>query len=66
MKLEEIGVFDVPMIHSTFLIDLGDPRTDTLQLSPIPATYKGDIDDLLVFAFVSKNAGISISWIYLF
>ena len=54
------------MIHSTFLIDLGDPRTDTLQLSPIPATYKGDIDDLLVFAFVSKNAGIYISWIYLF
>ncbi|XP_066919422.1 procollagen galactosyltransferase 2-like [Clytia hemisphaerica] len=49
------GTFRVPMIHSAILIHLRDSNTDDIQLSPVPASYKGMIDDLLIFAFVIQK-----------
>ena len=43
------------MIHSTILINLRQSNTDEIQLSPIPSTYKGPIDDLLIFSYVVQR-----------
>ena len=45
------------MVHSTMLIDLRSNLTDTLMFYPIPLTYSGDIDDILVFAHSAKQSG---------
>ena len=55
-----VGTFDVPMVHSTLLIDLRDKRVQHLQYYPIPEGYYGETDDVLVFAWSAKRAGLRL------
>lgn len=52
------GTFEVPLIHSTVLIDMRDVRVNKLQYHPIPEGYTGETDDILVFAWSAKQAGL--------
>ena len=56
-----VGSFQVPMIHSTFLINIQHNLTDKLQFYPVQDTYTVEIDDILVFAHTAKFAGNLIS-----
>ena len=44
------------MIHSTILIDLRLEASENFTLFPIPSSYIGHIDDLLIFAAAVKNS----------
>jgi hypothetical protein len=46
------------MVHSTYLIDLRNNKTNDLQLYPIVPSYTGDIDDILVFAHTARVLGL--------
>lgn len=59
LKWDKVGTFEVPMIHSTFLIDLEDHVTDKLQFYPIDKSYSSVIDDILVFKYYVKKSGLS-------
>lgn len=57
LQREEKGCFEVPMIHSTILIDLRKTITDKLRYNPPLASYHGEEDDILVFAHSARTAG---------
>jgi len=60
LKREKKGCFEVPMIHSTYLIDLQYYSTDNLQYYPPPQDYFGEVDDILIFAFTARKAEIKL------
>ena len=49
-------MFVVPMVHSTVLINLKHSQTNALSYTP-PPSYKGDDDDMLIFAYTAREAG---------
>ncbi|XP_035748369.1 procollagen galactosyltransferase 2 [Egretta garzetta] len=51
------GCFAVPMIHSTFLIDLRKEASTKLMFYPPHQDYTWSFDDIMVFAFSSRQAG---------
>ncbi|XP_071659230.1 procollagen galactosyltransferase 2-like [Patagioenas fasciata] len=53
------GWFAVPMIHSTFLIDLRKEASTKLMFYPPHQDYTWSFDDIMVFAFSSRQAGVS-------
>lgn len=52
------GCFAVPMIHSTFLIDLRKEASTKLMFYPPHQDYTWSFDDIMVFAFSSRQAGM--------
>ena len=56
-KRERLGVFQVPMIHSTFLIDLTKKNSQLLQFWPLRKDYQLDVDDIIVFSKHAEAAG---------
>uniref|UniRef100_A0A2K6C7V5 Collagen beta(1-O)galactosyltransferase 2 n=1 Tax=Macaca nemestrina TaxID=9545 RepID=A0A2K6C7V5_MACNE len=54
------GCFPVPMVHSTFLIDLRKEASDKLTFYPPHQDYTWTFDDIIVFAFSSRQAGIQM------
>lgn len=52
-----MGCFAVPMIHSTFLIDLRKEASTKLMFYPPHQDYTWSFDDIMVFAFSSRQAG---------
>ncbi|KFP55434.1 Procollagen galactosyltransferase 2, partial [Cathartes aura] len=54
------GCFAVPMIHSTFLIDLRKEASAKLMFYPPHQDYTWSFDDIMVFAFSSRQAGIQM------
>lgn len=60
LRREMIGVFEVPMIHSTYLINMRVNTTDKLQYYPPLSNYNGEWDDILVFAFSAKTADVKL------
>ncbi|XP_032147072.1 procollagen galactosyltransferase 2 isoform X3 [Sapajus apella] len=50
------GCFPVPMVHSTFLIDLRKEASDRLTFYPPHQDYTWTFDDIIVFAFSSRQA----------
>lgn len=54
---KRIGCFAVPMVHSTFLIDLRKEASDKLMFYPPHQDYTWTFDDIIVFAFSSRQAG---------
>lgn len=54
---KRMGCFPVPMVHSTFLIDLRKEASDTLMFYPPHQDYTWTFDDIIVFAFSSRQAG---------
>ena len=60
---EKVGCFEVPMVHSTYLVDLRQPVTKGLRYFPPFEEYHGEIDDILLFAYSARKAGRpSFSW----
>ena len=52
-----IGTYEVPMIHSTLLLDMRDTRVDQIQYFPVMDTYYAETDDILIFAWSVRMAG---------
>jgi len=61
LQREQKGCFEVPMIHSTLLIDLRKTISDKLRYNPPLASYAGEEDDILVFAHSARAAGIKLN-----
>uniref|UniRef100_A0A673YIT8 procollagen galactosyltransferase n=1 Tax=Salmo trutta TaxID=8032 RepID=A0A673YIT8_SALTR len=51
------GCFAVPMVHSTFLIDLRKEASRQLAFHPPHPDYSWAFDDIIVFAFSARMAG---------
>ena len=56
-KRDRQGCFAVPMVHSTFLIDLRKAASRNLAFYPPHPDYTWSFDDIIVFAFSCKQAG---------
>uniref|UniRef100_A0A4W3JZS1 Collagen beta(1-O)galactosyltransferase 2a n=1 Tax=Callorhinchus milii TaxID=7868 RepID=A0A4W3JZS1_CALMI len=57
---KRLGCYPVPMIHSTFLIDLRREATNHLAFYPPHSDYTWAFDDIIVFAFSAREAGIQM------
>ncbi|NXO39219.1 GT252 galactosyltransferase, partial [Locustella ochotensis] len=57
---KRMGCFAVPMIHSTFLIDLRKEASAQLTFYPPHPDYTWTFDDIMVFAFSSRQAGVQM------
>ncbi|XP_064454074.1 procollagen galactosyltransferase 1 isoform X3 [Mirounga angustirostris] len=55
-KRDRRGCFAVPMVHSTFLIDLRKAASRNLAFYPPHPDYTWSFDDIIVFAFSCKQA----------
>lgn len=51
------GCFAVPMVHSTFLIDLRKEASRQLAFHPPHPEYSWAFDDIIVFAYSVRMAG---------
>uniref|UniRef100_A0A8C9SE16 procollagen galactosyltransferase n=1 Tax=Scleropages formosus TaxID=113540 RepID=A0A8C9SE16_SCLFO len=56
-RREHKGCFAVPVVHSTFLIDLRKEASRQLAFYPPHADYSGAFDDIIVFARSARMAG---------
>lgn len=54
------GCFAVPMVHSTFLIDLRKEASKQLAFYPPHPDYSWAFDDIIVFAYSARMAGIKL------
>lgn len=55
---EEIGCFDVPMIHTAVLLDLNRVKSDALTYKRENIeNYDGPKDDIITFAIGAKKSG---------
>ncbi|OCT85461.1 procollagen galactosyltransferase 2 [Xenopus laevis] len=57
---KRLGCFPVPMVHSTMLIDLRKEASKNLQFYPPHEDYTWAFDDIIVFAFSSRQTGIQM------
>ncbi|XP_069497173.1 procollagen galactosyltransferase 2 [Ambystoma mexicanum] len=57
---KRMGCFPVPMVHSTFLIDLKKEASTELRFHPPHKDYTWAFDDIIVFAFSARQAGIQM------
>ncbi|XP_027528847.1 procollagen galactosyltransferase 1-like [Neopelma chrysocephalum] len=48
------------MVHSTFLLDLRRERSGALAFHPPPPGYGGAFDDIIVFSFACRHAGVQM------
>ncbi|GAA6093758.1 procollagen galactosyltransferase 2, partial [Tachysurus ichikawai] len=55
-----LGCFPVPMIHSTFLLDLRRSASRALAFHPPHPDYSWAFDDIMVFAFSAREAGVQM------
>lgn len=51
------GCFQVPMVHSTFLLSLQTKETAQLAFYPPHPNYTWPFDDIIVFAYACQAAG---------
>lgn len=56
---KRLGCFAVPMVHSTFLLDLRRESSRELAFHPPHPDYSWAFDDIMVFAFSARQAGES-------
>ncbi|KAK7889683.1 hypothetical protein WMY93_025243 [Mugilogobius chulae] len=57
---KRLGCFPVPMVHSTFLIDLRREASKDLAFHPPHPDYSWAFDDIMVFAFSARQAGVQM------
>ncbi|KAM9384326.1 procollagen galactosyltransferase 2 [Pholidichthys leucotaenia] len=57
---KRLGCFPVPMIHSTFLLDLRRESSRALAFYPPHPDYSWAFDDIMVFAFSGRRAGVQM------
>ncbi|KAM4695808.1 inactive glycosyltransferase 25 family member 3 [Rhinophrynus dorsalis] len=55
---QRIGCFPVPMVHSTFLLDLRKDDSRQLAFHPPHPNYTWTYDDIIVFAYSCQAAGV--------
>ena len=58
-KWKRKGCFAVPMVHSTYLLDLRRTASQSLAFHPPHPDYPYDVDDIMAFAFSARQAGQS-------
>lgn len=56
-KQERRGCFSVPMVHSTYLVDLQKEASRQLAFYPPHPEYSWALDDVIVFAYSARMAG---------
>ncbi len=56
-KQERRGCFPVPMVHSTYLVDLQKEASRQLAFYPPHPEYSWALDDVIVFAYSARMAG---------
>lgn len=64
-RQERRGCFAVPMVHSTYLVDLRKEASRNLAFYPPHEEYNWALDDVIVFAYSARMAGeenIISSW----
>ncbi|TNN46612.1 Procollagen galactosyltransferase 2 [Liparis tanakae] len=54
---KRLGCYPVPMVHSTFLVDLRRESSRGLAFYPPHPDYSWAFDDIMVFAFSARQAG---------
>ncbi|XP_034469460.1 procollagen galactosyltransferase 2-like [Hippoglossus hippoglossus] len=59
-KGERRGCFAVPMVHSTYLLDLRRRASRALTFHPPHPEYHYHLDDIMAFAFSAKQAGVQM------
>nr|XP_033507194.1 procollagen galactosyltransferase 2 [Epinephelus lanceolatus] len=59
-KWKWLGCFAVPMVHSTFLLDLRRRASQALAFHPPHPQYPYNVDDIMAFAFSSQQAGVQM------
>nr|XP_046264773.1 procollagen galactosyltransferase 2 [Scatophagus argus] len=57
-KWKRRGCFAVPMVHSTYLLDLRRRASQALAFHPLHPDYPHPVDDIMAFAFSAHQAGI--------
>ncbi|XP_059840822.1 procollagen galactosyltransferase 2-like [Hypanus sabinus] len=57
---KRLGCYPVPMVHSTFLIDLRREATKSLAFFPPHPDYTWAFDDIIVFSFSCKMADVQM------
>ncbi|XP_069792380.1 procollagen galactosyltransferase 2-like [Narcine bancroftii] len=57
---KRLGCFPVPMVHSTYLIDLRREASKNLAFFPPHPDYTWAFDDIIAFSFSCKIAGIQM------
>uniref|UniRef100_A0A673J3W8 Procollagen galactosyltransferase 2-like n=1 Tax=Sinocyclocheilus rhinocerous TaxID=307959 RepID=A0A673J3W8_9TELE len=57
---KRLGCFSVPMVHSTFLLDLRRSATLDMAFHPPHPDYSWAFDDIMVFAFSARQAGVQM------
>ncbi|XP_022615353.1 procollagen galactosyltransferase 2-like [Seriola dumerili] len=57
---KRLGCFPVPMVHSTFLLDLRRESSRDLTFYPPHPDYSWAFDDIMVFAFSARQAGVQM------
>lgn len=61
LEMEQIGCFDVPMIHSCVLVDLRRRESDLLTYVPNKVrNYDGPHDDIITFALSANTSNINL------
>ncbi|XP_030206643.1 procollagen galactosyltransferase 1 [Gadus morhua] len=59
-RRERRGCFAVPMVHSTFLLDLRKVASRQLAFYPPHPEYAWALDDVIIFAFSARSAGVQM------
>ncbi|XP_059848159.1 procollagen galactosyltransferase 1 isoform X1 [Hypanus sabinus] len=59
-KRDRLGCFPVVMVHSTMLIDLRKEASKKLAFYPPHPSYTWSFDDIIVFAYSCKQAGVQM------
>ncbi|XP_059200798.1 procollagen galactosyltransferase 2 [Centropristis striata] len=59
-KWKRQGCFAVPMVHSTFLLDLRRRASQALAFHPPHPHYPHHLDDIMAFAFSTRQAGVQM------
>uniref|UniRef100_A0A8C8A9I7 Collagen beta(1-O)galactosyltransferase 2b n=1 Tax=Oryzias sinensis TaxID=183150 RepID=A0A8C8A9I7_9TELE len=57
---KRVGCFRVPMVHSTFLVDLRRESSKELTFYPPHPDYSWAFDDIMVFAFSARQADVQM------
>ncbi|XP_067370636.1 procollagen galactosyltransferase 2 isoform X2 [Channa argus] len=57
---KRLGCFPVPMVHSTFLLDLRRESSIDLAFYPPHPDYSWAFDDIMVFAFSARQSGVQM------
>ncbi|XP_061539414.1 procollagen galactosyltransferase 2 isoform X1 [Phycodurus eques] len=57
---KRVGCFPVPMVHSTFLLDLRREASRDLAFYPPHPDYSWAFDDIMAFAFSARQAGVQL------